>query len=157
MTLTSPLLSAVSGDLQVLQVTYSTVLKLETKRAKIIRQAPKLWGQHTDVLPQNGLKLLLLEATLDDEASAAVDGTIGTQLGEQISCHVLFGPLHALADLLDVGEDSFLLHIVSESHEMKDDNIVCLPCFLRGDTGEAGSCNSWSRSWRDLGSSEPAS
>ena len=118
MTLTSPLLSAVSGDLHVLQVTYSTVLKLETKRAKIIRQAPKLWGQHTDVLPQNGLKLLLLEATLDDEASAAVDGTIGTQLGEQVSCDVLFGPLHALADLLDIGEDSFLRHVVSKvAHE----------------------------------------
>lgn len=70
MTLTSPLLSAVSGDLQVLQVTYSTVLKLDIGSYNYHLSSRE---QHTDVLPQNGLKLLLLETTLDDEPSAAVD------------------------------------------------------------------------------------
>ena len=70
MTLTSPLLSAVSGDLQVLQVTYSTVLKLALGSYNYHLSSRE---QHTDVLPQNGLKLLLLETTLDDEPSAAVD------------------------------------------------------------------------------------
>ena len=121
MTLTSPLLSAVSGDLHVLQVTYSTVLKLETKRAKIIRQAPKLWGQHTDVLPQNGLKLLLLEATLDNQPTGAIHGTRGTHFCEHVLDDMLGLPVHPLADIGDVGKDGLF---VSFSQDLRGCNGV---------------------------------
>lgn len=63
----------------------------------------------TNVSAQNVLNLLLLEATLDDKASATVDGTRGTQLSEQELGNVLIGTLHALADLGNVGEDGLLV------------------------------------------------
>ena len=62
-----------------------------------------------DVPPQHVLDLFLLEATLDDEAFAAVDGAAGAQLGEEELRDVLVVAVHALADLRDVGEDRLLV------------------------------------------------
>ena len=46
-----------------------------------------------NVPPQDVLNLLLLEATLDDQASAAVDGTARTQLSKQVSGNVLLSTM----------------------------------------------------------------
>lgn len=62
-----------------------------------------------NVLSQHVLQLLGLEATLDDQSRTAVDGTAGTQLGEQERRDVVLRPLHTLADLGDVGEDGLLV------------------------------------------------
>lgn len=63
------------------------------------------WCTHTDIPTQDGLDTLLLETTLDNETTAAVDGTAGTQLSEQELGDVLVGTLDALADIGDVGEN----------------------------------------------------
>lgn len=71
-----------------------------------IGRPTRLAGHVLDnVAAQHVLDLLLLEAALNDEAAGAVDGTRGTQFGEQELCDVLLGTLHALGDLGDVGED----------------------------------------------------
>jgi hypothetical protein len=62
-----------------------------------------------NVTPENVLNLLLLESTLDDEAARTVDGTAGTQFGEQELGDVLVGTLHPLANLGNVGEDGLLV------------------------------------------------
>jgi hypothetical protein len=58
-----------------------------------------------DVFSDHVLDLLLLEATLDDQSPATVDGTVGTQLSEEVSRHVLLSTLHALADVGNVGKN----------------------------------------------------
>ena len=73
----SPLLSSVSGERQVLQVTYSTSIMLV---AYFIVAELLL----TDISSQNVLDLFLLETTLDDQTSASVDGTARTQFSKQI-------------------------------------------------------------------------
>ena len=55
------------------------------------------------------LDLFLLEATLDDETTRAVDGTSGTHFGEHVLDDVLWLPVHTLADIGDVGEDGLLV------------------------------------------------
>ena len=55
------------------------------------------------------LDLLLLEATLDDETTRAVDGTSSTHFGEHVLDDVLWLPVHTLADIGDVGEDGLLV------------------------------------------------
>lgn len=61
---------------------------------------------HTNVTPQDVLQLLLLEATLDDQALASVDGTRSSQLRKQERSDVLLASLHLLADFADVDEDT---------------------------------------------------
>ena len=63
----------------------------------------------TDVPSQHVLNLLLLVSALDDQSPRSVDTAAGSQLGEQELRHVLVAPLHALADLGDVGEDGLLV------------------------------------------------
>lgn len=46
-----------------------------------------------------------METTLDDQTTGTVDTTAGTQFGEQELHDVVVGPLHALADIGDVGEN----------------------------------------------------
>merc|ERR1712029_1156138 len=68
--------------------------------------AARLAGDVFDnVATKNVLDLLLLETTLDDEATGTVHGTGGTQFSEQELCHVFVSTLHTLADFGDVGED----------------------------------------------------
>ena len=62
-----------------------------------------------DVPPENVLNLLLLETTLDDQTAGAVDGTAGSQFGEQELSNVLVGTLHPLANFGNVGEDGLLV------------------------------------------------
>lgn len=62
-----------------------------------------------DVPPEDVLDLFLLEATLNNKTTGTVDGTTGTQLGEQELSNVLVGTLHPLANLSDVGEDGLLV------------------------------------------------
>ena len=77
----SPLLSSVSGDLQVLQVTYSTAIELASD---LPRRRNSLLGKLTDISPQDVLDLLLLETTLDNQSPASVHGTARSQLSEQV-------------------------------------------------------------------------
>ncbi|KAI6768341.1 hypothetical protein HG530_006350 [Fusarium avenaceum] len=77
----------------------------------------------TDVFSDDVLNLLLLETTLDDQSSATVYGTTGTQLSEQVSSNVLLSSLHALADIGNVGEDSLS---VAFSHTLRRGNLVAL-------------------------------
>lgn len=64
-----------------------------------------------------------MEATLDNQLPTTGHGTTGTQLGEEESGHVLLGPLHALADLGDVGKDGLL---VSLAHALRRWDLVAL-------------------------------
>lgn len=80
-------------------------------------------GQLTDVLSQNVLKLLLLETTLDNQASATVNRTAGTQLSKQVGGDVLVGTLHALADVGNVGKDGLL---VTLTHALRGRDLVAL-------------------------------
>ena len=76
----------VSGDLQVLQVTYSTVCCCwkKERRFKIFIY----WGrderpQLTHVAPKNILNLFLLETTFDNETSCTIDTSCCTHFGEE--------------------------------------------------------------------------
>ena len=60
------------------------------------------------------LDLFLLEATLDDETTRAVDGTSGTHFGEHVLDDVLGLPVHTFADVGDVGEDRLLVAFTCE-------------------------------------------
>lgn len=69
----------VSGDLQVLQVTYSTFKgALGVKR----RRPPDIM-KHTNVSPQDVLDLFLLEFSLDDQPACAINTTCCSHFGEQ--------------------------------------------------------------------------
>ena len=63
----------------------------------------------TNITTEDVLDLLLLETTLDNKTSRSIDGTTGTQLSEQVLGDVLIGTLHALANLVDIGEDRLLV------------------------------------------------
>ena len=58
----------------------------------------------TDITTQNRLHLLLLEAALEDQRVAAVEGAAGAELGEQEAEYVVGLPVHHLADLDKVDE-----------------------------------------------------
>ena len=60
------------------------------------------------------LDLLLLETTLDDKASRAVDGAGGTHFREHVLDDVLGLPVHTFADVGDVGEDGLLVAFTCE-------------------------------------------
>ena len=60
------------------------------------------------------LNLLLLETTLDDKASGAVDGAGGTHFREHVLDDVLGLPVHTFADVGDVGEDRLLVTFTCE-------------------------------------------
>lgn len=77
----------------------------------------------TDVFSDDVLNLLLLETTLDNQSSATINGTASTQLSKQIGGDVLLGSLHALADIGNVGENSFS---VAFSHTLRRGNLVAL-------------------------------
>lgn len=62
-------------------------------------------NEHTNVSSQHVLDLLLLETTLDDQTPAAVDTAAGTQFREQELHDVIVRPLHALANVGNVGKD----------------------------------------------------
>ena len=65
----SPLLSSVSATLQVLQVTYSTLLNIKVSEQSKTHGWDPGWGMgapRTDVFAQNILNLLLLKTTLDN-------------------------------------------------------------------------------------------
>ena len=64
----SPLLSSVSGDLQVLQVTYSTFSLLA-----IVLDHHRVGDEHTDVSSKDILNLFLLETALDYQSSASIN------------------------------------------------------------------------------------
>lgn len=64
---------------------------------------------HTNITTEDVFDLLLLETTLDNKTSRTIDGTTRTQLGEQVLGNVLIGTLHALTNLVDVGEDGLLV------------------------------------------------
>jgi hypothetical protein len=100
-------------------VTYSTKKNLVREHIYARVGYPKL----TDVFSDDVLNLLLLETTLDDQSSATVYGTTGTQLSEQVSSDVLLSSLHALADVGNVGEDSLS---VAFSHTLRRGNLVAL-------------------------------
>ncbi len=99
----SPLLSSVSGDLQVLHVTYSTDVRLVN--VPVNRSLGKL----ADISPQHILNLLLLESTLDDQTSATINGTARTQFSKQVGSDVLISSLHAFANLRNIGENGLLV------------------------------------------------
>lgn len=65
--------------------------------------------RRTDVATKDVLDLLLLEATLDDQPTGAVHGTGGTHFCEHVLDNMLGLPVHPLADVGDVGEDSLLV------------------------------------------------
>lgn len=100
----SPLLSSVSGERQVLHVTYSTMTRLANAQ-KLDKDLITL----TNIPSENVLDLLLLESTLDDQSSATIHGSTGTQLSEQELRNVLVRPLHPLTDVRNVGEDGLLV------------------------------------------------
>lgn len=102
----SPLLSSVSGDRHVLQVTYSTRNDFSTPNhpPQYLRTE-----ELTNISSQDVLNLLLLEATLDDQPSRTIHAARRTQLGEQELRNMFVGPLHAPADLRDVGEYGLLV------------------------------------------------
>lgn len=77
----------------------------------------------TDVFSDNVLDLLLLETTLDDQPSASVNGTAGTQLGKKIGGKMLLGSLHTLRNIGDVGKDGFS---VAFSHALGRGDLVAL-------------------------------
>ena len=76
----SPLLSSVSGDLHVLQVTYSTALQ----SINVTLNDDLIFEGLTDISSQHVLDLLLLEATLDNQTPAPINGTTRTQFSEQV-------------------------------------------------------------------------
>jgi hypothetical protein len=76
-----------------------------------------------NVSPENVLDLLLLETTLDNKTAGTVDGTAGTQFGEQELGDVLVGTFHPLANLGDVCEDGLL---VSFTETLRGRNLVAL-------------------------------
>ena len=76
-----------------------------------------------DVPPENVLDLLLLETTLDNQTSGTVNGTAGTQFGEQELGNVLVSTLHPLANLGNVGEDGLL---VSFTETLRRRDLVAL-------------------------------
>lgn len=59
----------------------------------------------TNISSEDVLKLLLLETTLDDQTTTAVNTATGTQFGEQELHDVVIGTLHTLANIGDVGEN----------------------------------------------------
>lgn len=65
--------------------------------------------QRTDVSPQNVLDLLLLETTPDNQPPATIHTSSRTQLSEQVLNDMLRLPVHPLADITDVGEDTLLV------------------------------------------------
>ena len=82
---------------------------------------------HTDVPTQNVFDLLLLEATLDDKATGAVNGASGTHFREHVLDDVLRLPMHTSADLGDVGEDGLL----ALSHDLRGRDREPLACGLQ--------------------------
>ena len=94
----------VSGDLHVLQVTYSTVgshhVSVDTasrKRARVARL--------TNISPQYVLNLFWLEATLDDQPSRTVDTSSRTHLSKEKLNDVFWRSVHTLANIGDVCKD----------------------------------------------------
>lgn len=63
----------------------------------------------TNVPPQYGLNLLLLEPALNDQSLSAVDGPICTQFGEEELNNVFGLPVHPLAYVRDVRENGLLV------------------------------------------------
>ena len=115
----SPFFSSVSGDLQVLQVTYSTIL--------VVRWANYgNGGEITDIASQDVLQLFLLEFTPNDQPLAAIDRPTGTQFGKQELRDVLIETLHTLADIADVGKDSLLITL---TQHLRRGDFVAPPAF----------------------------
>lgn len=71
-------------------------------------------ARHTNVSPEDMLDLLLLEATLDDEARRTIDGASRSHFGEHELDDVLGLPVHPLTDIGDVGKDCLLIALTSE-------------------------------------------
>lgn len=74
------LVRRVSGDLQVLQVTYSTV---GYRHASANDTMPRVRARLTDIPPQHVLYLFWLEATFDDQSPRAVDASRCTHLSKE--------------------------------------------------------------------------
>lgn len=94
----------VSGDLHVLQVTYSTVPAISTPNENRTKQ-------RTDVSSQDILDLLLLEPTTDDQPPAAVHAARGAHLREHKRNDVLGLAVHAPTDITNVCEYGTLVSI----------------------------------------------
>jgi len=76
-----------------------------------------------DISSQDILNLFLLETTLDDQSSASVDGSIGPQFGKEELNHMFIRPLHATANLVEIGKDGLL---VAFTETLRGRNLVVL-------------------------------
>ena len=72
--------SRVSGDLQVLQVTYSTVGGITTLDVNLFIEND---SQPTHVAPKHVLNLFLLETTFDNETSCTIDTSCCAHFSEE--------------------------------------------------------------------------
>ncbi len=77
----------------------------------VVREGKK---ERTDVATQDVLDLLLLETTLDDKTSGAVDGAGRTHFRKHVLDDVLGLPVHTFANVGDVGEDRLLVAFTCE-------------------------------------------
>ena len=70
--------------------------------------------KHTDVSTKDVLDLLLLETTLDDETAGTINGPGSTHFSEHVLYDVLRLPVHAFADVGDVGKDGLLVTLTHD-------------------------------------------
>lgn len=71
-------------------------------------------GACPGLLNEQHSKLTLNVTTLDDQPSASIDGSTGSQLGEEELDDVLGLTVHTLADVGHVGEDGTLVALAEE-------------------------------------------
>lgn len=95
----------VSGDLHVLQVTYSTVGYRHASVNKPFLGCISRDARLTDISPQYVLYLFWLEAALDDQSPRTVNTSRRTHLGKEELNNVFWRPVHTLADICDIRKD----------------------------------------------------
>lgn len=85
-------------------VTYSTIYRRRTFSICSGERTRRRQCREFQRRPDSA-RLTLLETTLDDELRRTVNGTVRSELGKQELNDVLRRPVHALADVGDVGKD----------------------------------------------------
>lgn len=101
----SPLLSSVSGERQVLQVTYSPT----QDRLEVFDQATGRVEIHTNITPQHILNLFLLKPPLNNQPTTPIHTPTRPQLRKNKLHNMFLAPLHPLANIRDVRKDRLLI------------------------------------------------
>ena len=97
------LVRSVSGNLQVLHVTYSTV---PGHQGRSVTSANTY--QLTDITPENVFNLFLLEPALNDQPPATVHTAACAQFGKQELNDVFWLAVHLFADVANIDEQGAL-------------------------------------------------